>query len=51
MTREELLQRVSVNPEVCAGKEHYPHLTRDDIRASVAYAAELARENVWKVTA
>ena len=31
--------------------EHYPSLTTDDIRAAVAYAAELARENVWKVAA
>lgn len=29
--------------------DHYPQLTRDDIRAALAYAAELARENVWKV--
>jgi uncharacterized protein (DUF433 family) len=29
--------------------EHYPHLSVDDIRAALAYAAELARENVWKV--
>ena len=29
--------------------DHYPHLTMDDIRAALAYAAELARENVWKV--
>jgi uncharacterized protein (DUF433 family) len=31
--------------------DHYPSLTPDDIRASLAYAAELARENVWKVAA
>jgi uncharacterized protein (DUF433 family) len=31
--------------------EHYPQLTVDDIRAALAYAAELARENVWKVAA
>ena len=30
--------------------DHYPSLQIDDIRASVAYGAELARENVWKVT-
>lgn len=29
--------------------DHYPQLTLDDIRAALAYAAELARENVWKV--
>lgn len=31
--------------------DHYPSLSHDDIRAAVAYAAELARENVWKITA
>jgi uncharacterized protein (DUF433 family) len=30
--------------------DHYPQLTPDDIRAALAYAAELSRENVWKVT-
>lgn len=76
MTHEELLKRVSVDPNVCAGKpcirgtriyiaiildglaegltpeqiiDHYPHLTLDDIRAALAYAAELSRENVWKI--
>ncbi|WP_017718637.1 DUF433 domain-containing protein [Kamptonema formosum] len=29
--------------------DHYPALTPEDIRAAVAYAAELARENLWKV--
>jgi len=78
MTREELLQRVTVDPKVCTGKpcirgtriyiaiildalaeglspeqiiDHYPALETDDIRAAVAYAAELARENLWKVAA
>jgi len=78
MTQEELLQRVTVDPEVCAGKpcirgtriyiavildalaeglspteivDHYPSLKQEDIRAAVAYGAELARENIWKVTA
>jgi uncharacterized protein (DUF433 family) len=76
MTYEELLSRVSVDPNVCVGKpcirgtriyiaiildalaegltaeeiiDHYPQLTLDDIHAALAYAAELARENVWKV--
>jgi len=31
--------------------DHYPSLKIEDIRAAVAYAAELARENVWKITA
>ena len=30
--------------------DHYPSLQPDDIRAALAYAAELSRENVWKVT-
>ena len=29
--------------------DHYPSLQVDDIRAAMAYGAELARENVWKV--
>jgi uncharacterized protein (DUF433 family) len=31
--------------------DHYPALKVEDIRAAVAYAAELARENLWKITA
>ena len=31
--------------------DHYPHLNLDDIHAALSYAAELARENVWKVAA
>ena len=31
--------------------DHYPQLTLDDVRAALAYAAELSRENVWKVSA
>lgn len=30
--------------------DHYPQLTHDDMRAALAYAAELSREKVWKVT-
>lgn len=29
--------------------DHYPQLTLDDIHAALAYAAELSRENIWKV--
>ncbi len=29
--------------------DHYPQLTLDDIRAALAYASELSRENIWKV--
>lgn len=28
--------------------DHYPQLTREDIHAALAYAAELAHESVWK---
>ena len=31
--------------------EHYPHLKKEDIQATMAYAAELARENIWKISA
>ena len=30
--------------------DHYPQLTREDIQAALAYAAELSRESVWKVS-
>ena len=78
MTQEELLQRVTIDPGICAGKpcikgtriyiaiildalaeglspaeivDHYPSLKPEDIRAAVAYGAELAREKTWKVIA
>jgi len=78
MTHEDLLDRVTVNAQVCGGKpcirgtripiailldalaeglspeqivDHYPSLSLDDVRAAVAYGAELARENVRKITA
>jgi len=78
MTRDELLTRVTVNPQVCGGKpcirgtriyvavildafaeglkpeqilDHYPQLTIDDLRAAMAYGAELAQENTWKLSA
>jgi uncharacterized protein (DUF433 family) len=31
--------------------DHYPSLQIEDIRAAVAYGAELAQENVWKINA
>ncbi len=70
MQREELLKRVSVDPNVCFGKPcirgtriwvslivdnlsegvpeeeilaAYPSLTREDIHAALAYAAEMTR--------
>ena len=30
--------------------DHYPQLTPVDIRAALAYAGELARENIWKIS-
>lgn len=68
---KQLLQRISVDPNVCFGKpcirgtriwvslildflangmtikeiiEEYPHLTEEDIRAAIAYGAEMSRE-------
>ncbi|HKR65519.1 MAG TPA: DUF433 domain-containing protein [Thermoanaerobaculia bacterium] len=73
MTREDLLQRISIDPEICFGKprirgtriwvaliienlaagtseeeilEAYPSLVADDIKAALAYAAEVTRERV-----
>jgi uncharacterized protein (DUF433 family) len=31
--------------------EHYPQLTVEDIHAALAYAADLSKENIWKVAA
>ncbi len=71
--RDELLQRISIDPRVCFGKPvvrgtriwvslivdnlaegvteaellaAYPHLKIEDIRAALAYAAEMTRERV-----
>ena len=30
---------------------HYPGITTEDIKAALAYAAELSREGLWKVAA
>jgi len=76
MTRDDLLQRVSIDPNICFGKpcirgtriwvsliienlaagaseaeilENYPSLTSDDIKAALAYAAEITRERVIPV--
>ena len=73
MKHEELLSRISVDPDVCHGKPcvrghrvwvslildlladgmtteqilaEYPGLEGDDVRACVAYGAEMAREHV-----
>jgi uncharacterized protein (DUF433 family) len=77
MTHEELLARISIDPDVCGGKpcirghriwvslildfmasgstaeeilEEYPQLTREDIRACVAYASEMTRERTVHTT-
>ena len=71
MTREELLSRITINPNVCFGKpcirghriwvslildllaggmtvkeilDDYPFLDETDVRACIAYGAEMARE-------
>ena len=71
MTREDLLKRISIDPQVCFGKPcirgtriwvslildllasesstqeilaNYPGLTEDDVRACIAYGAEMTRE-------
>ena len=71
--REELLKRISIDPNVCFGRpcvrgtriwvslivdnfaegvpeaeilEAYPQLQSEDIRAALAYAAELTRERI-----
>jgi uncharacterized protein (DUF433 family) len=73
MTHQELLKRITVDPNVCHGKPcirghriwvslvldlladgltaeqviaQYPGLELDDVRACVAYGAEMARERV-----
>ncbi len=32
-------------------RDHYPSLDPEDLRAAIAYGAELARENLWRVAA
>jgi uncharacterized protein (DUF433 family) len=73
MTREELLSRISIDPQVCFGRPvirgtriwvsllidnlaagasqdellaAYPQLQPEDIRAALAFAAEMTRERV-----
>lgn len=73
-----LLQRISVDPNICFGKpcikgtriwvslildflasgmtikkilDEYPHLTEEDIRATIAYGAEMSRERYVEVSA
>jgi uncharacterized protein (DUF433 family) len=76
MTREELLDRISINPNICFGKpcirghriwvslildllasglaipeilQEYPGLEEEDVRACIAYGAEMARERFVEV--
>jgi len=71
MDREKLLERISIDPQICFGRpcirghriwvslvldllstglsveeilEEYPHLSREDVLACVAYGAEMSRE-------
>ena len=71
MPQEQLLNRISIDPQVCFGKpcvrghriwvslildllvsgmsteeilENYPGLEKEDIRACIAYGAEMSRE-------
>lgn len=73
MTHQDLLKRISINPNVCFGKpcirgtriwvalivdnlaagateveilDAYPQLKPEDIRAALAYAADMTRERV-----
>jgi uncharacterized protein (DUF433 family) len=70
MTRDELLSRITIDPQVCFGKPcirgtrlwvswildlladgmgleevlaDYPQITKDDIRACIAYGSEMSR--------
>ena len=76
MTREQLLQRISIDPSICFGKpcvrrtriwvslildllasgmseaellDEYPQLAPEDIRAAIAYGAEMARERYVEI--
>ena len=78
MTRDELLQRISIDPRVCFGKPcirghriwvslildllasgwthaevlaNYPGIEEEDIRACIAYGAEMARERYVELPA
>jgi uncharacterized protein (DUF433 family) len=73
-----LLNRITVNPNVCFGKpcirgtriwvslildflasgmsteeilKEYPHITEEDIRAAIAYGAEMTRERFVEIPA
>jgi len=71
MTRDELLQRIAIDPNICFGKpcikghriwvslvldllasgwsfqqvlDNYPGIIEEDVRACIAYGAEMSRE-------
>jgi len=77
MQTNQLLQRISVNPNICFGKPciqgtriwislvldflangmsiqeiiaEYPQLTEEDIRACIAYGAEMSRERYVEIS-
>lgn len=31
-------------------REHFPQVSLEDIRAAIAYAAEISRESIWKAS-
>ncbi|MEJ5375059.1 MAG: DUF433 domain-containing protein [bacterium] len=78
MNREDLLKRISIDPNICFGKpcirghriwvslildllasgwtfdqirENYPGIDDDDIRACIAYGAEMSRERYVELPA
>ena len=77
MNKNQLFKRISINPNICAGKPcirgtriwvslivdniaagipdeeilaAYPSLTKEDIRAALAYAAELTHDRYMPLT-
>jgi uncharacterized protein (DUF433 family) len=77
MQTNQLLQRISINPNICFGKPcihgtriwvslildflangmstkeiiaEYPQLTEEDIRACIAYGAEMSRERYVEIS-
>jgi len=77
MNKNQLFKRISINPNICAGKPcirgtriwvslivdniaagipdeeilaAYPSLTKEDIRAALAYAAELTHDRYMSLT-
>lgn len=44
-----LLDSLAEGLTIEAVLDHFPHVTRDDLLAAIAYASGLARENIWKL--